>query len=29
MLAELEAAGIRDIQKECQTQYDAFIAAQG
>lgn len=29
MLAELEAAGIRDVQKECQTQYDAFIAAQG
>ncbi len=28
MIKELEAAGIRDIQKECQKQYDAFVASK-
>ncbi len=28
MLAELEAAGIRDIQTECQAQYDAYLASK-
>ena len=28
MIKELEAAGIRDIQNECQAQYDAFVASK-
>lgn len=28
MIKELEAAGIRDIQKECQKQFDAFVAGK-
>lgn len=28
MMKELEAAGIRDVQKECQKQYDAYIASK-
>ncbi|MEA4888062.1 MAG: ABC transporter substrate-binding protein [Clostridiaceae bacterium] len=28
MMSELETAGIRDVQKECQAQFDAWLAAQ-
>jgi len=28
MIKELEAAGIRDIQSECQKQYDAYVASK-